>query len=56
MQQNKTIDILLVEDNLDDIEITKRVFKEANLVNRLFIVRDGKEAIDFLFLFLLSKK
>ncbi|MBI4648150.1 MAG: response regulator [Bacteroidia bacterium] len=47
--QSKIIDILLAEDNPDDIEITKRAFKEAKLVNHLFIVRDGQEAVDFLF-------
>lgn len=43
------INILLAEDNPDDIEITKRAFKEAKLLNKLYIVRDGQEAIDFLF-------
>ncbi|MFH1288759.1 MAG: response regulator [bacterium] len=43
------INILLVEDNPDDIEITKRAFKEAKLLNKLYIVRDGQEAVDFLF-------
>jgi two-component system response regulator len=41
--------ILLVEDNADDIELTRRAFKKANLMNRLEIVRDGQEAIDYLF-------
>ncbi len=49
MENTKMVDILLVEDNLDDIEITKRAFKEAKLVNRLYIARDGQEAIDFLY-------
>ncbi|MBU4304969.1 MAG: response regulator [Candidatus Omnitrophica bacterium] len=47
--ENKIFDILLVEDNPDDIEITKRAFKSARIVNRLYIVRDGKEALDFLY-------
>ncbi|MBU4304623.1 MAG: response regulator, partial [Candidatus Omnitrophica bacterium] len=37
------------EDNLDDIEITKRALKQAKVINNLYIVRDGQEAIDFLF-------
>jgi len=41
--------ILLAEDNLDDILIIKRVWKKRKIKNRLFIVRDGEEAIDFLF-------
>ena len=40
--------ILLVEDNLDDITITKKALKEAQLVNALYTVRDGQEAVDFL--------
>ncbi len=46
---DKIIDILLVEDNPDDVQITKRAFKEANLANRLYVTRDGQEALDFLF-------
>lgn len=42
------IKILLVEDSVDDIAITKRALKAANIVNRLWVVRDGKEALDFL--------
>ena len=42
------VTILLVEDNLDDITITKKALKEAKLVNRLHVVRDGQEALDFL--------
>lgn len=45
---DKLVKILLVEDNPDDIVITKRALKEANLINQLFIVRDGQEAIDYL--------
>lgn len=40
--------ILLVEDSSDDIEITKRAFKEAKLSNKMWVVRDGQEALDFL--------
>jgi two-component system, response regulator len=42
------IKILLVEDNPDDIDITKRALKEAKIINKLWIVRDGQEALDFL--------
>jgi two-component system response regulator len=41
--------ILLVEDNADDVELTTRAFKRANLANPLEVVRDGAEALDFLF-------
>jgi len=45
---HKIIKILLVEDNPDDIDITKRALKEANVINQLWVARDGQEAIDFL--------
>ena len=42
-------DILLVEDNADDIELTRIAFAEAKLDSRLEVVRDGAEALDYLF-------
>lgn len=47
-EEHKIIKILLVEDNPDDIDITKRALKEAKIINKLWIVRDGQEALDFL--------
>ncbi|MDX2109111.1 MAG: response regulator [Verrucomicrobiota bacterium] len=44
-----TRDILLVEDNPSDALLTQRAFKKSNVVNTLIIVRDGQEAIDYLF-------
>jgi len=41
--------ILLVEDNPDDEALTVRALKKNNIVNDLAIVRDGEEALDFLF-------
>lgn len=49
MQNVKIARILLVEDNPDDIAITQRALKEAKIVNKLWIVRDGQEALDFLY-------
>ena len=40
--------ILLVEDNPSDIRLTERAFKKSNLVNRLAIVKDGEQALDYL--------
>jgi two-component system, response regulator len=43
------IEILLVEDNPTDAELTMRALKRKNLMNRLVWVKDGAEALDFLF-------
>lgn len=42
-------DILLVEDNPDDVELTRIAFAESGLDTRLDVVRDGPEALDYLF-------
>jgi two-component system, response regulator len=42
-------DILLVEDNPNDVKLTLRTFKTANLANTVYIARDGVEALEFLF-------
>ena len=42
------VKILLIEDNPDDIQITQRAFKEAKVINKIWIARDGQEALDFL--------
>lgn len=41
--------ILIVEDNPDDEALTLRALKKNNIGNRLVVVRDGAEALDFLF-------
>jgi two-component system response regulator len=42
-------DILLVEDNPDDAALTLRAFKRSHVMNSIHLVRDGIEALDFLF-------
>lgn len=43
------IEILLVEDSEDDIELTLDALQQAHIANRMHIVRDGREALDFVF-------
>jgi CheY-like chemotaxis protein len=42
------VEILLVEDNPNDVELTLDVLKENKLANHIQVVRDGVEALDFL--------
>lgn len=49
MSEANTIDILLVEDNQDDLELTLHVLQRERLANKIFTARDGEEALDFLF-------
>ena len=41
--------ILLVEDNPDDEALTLRALEKNNILNRVMVVRDGAEALDYLF-------
>ena len=43
------IEILLVEDNTEDAEMTMRALRKRNLANHLHWVKDGAEALDYLF-------
>jgi two-component system response regulator len=49
MNHSEAVDILLVEDNPRDAELTIRALKKHNLANLLFTVEDGAEALDFIF-------
>ena len=43
------VEVLLVEDNSHDAEMTIRALKKINLANRLIHLKDGAEALDFIF-------
>jgi two-component system, response regulator len=47
--RNQLVEILLVEDNPRDVELTMRAFKRARLTNPIHVAQDGVEALDFLF-------
>jgi len=44
----KCVDILLVEDDPQDVDMTLRAFKEARITNSVQVLNDGEEALDFL--------
>ena len=43
------VDVLLVEDNINDAELTIRELKKHDMANSLYHVKDGEEALDFIF-------
>jgi two-component system response regulator len=43
------VEILLVEDNPNDVELTLHALKRANVANRIEVARDGAEALEFIF-------
>src|SRR2546425_779736 len=49
MDPTPEVEILLVEDNPADVELTLRALTSRHLANQLFVCRDGAEAIDFFF-------
>jgi two-component system, response regulator len=49
MVNNEAVDILLVEDNPDDAGLTIRALKKNNVTIQLLHLRDGEEALEFLF-------
>ncbi len=49
MTDQHQVEILLVEDNPTDAELTLRAFKARNFANQVFVARDGAEALDFFF-------
>ncbi len=49
MDMTERLEILLVEDNVSDAELCLRALKKNNLANKLFWVKDGAEALDYIF-------
>lgn len=49
MEEHNEIDILLIEDNPRDVELTLRAFKKSNLTNRIHVIEDGAKALEYLF-------
>ena len=46
---NEAVEILLVEDNPRDVDLTVRALRKHHLANSLQVVRDGQEALDYIF-------
>jgi len=49
MNDTTVVEILLVEDNPQDLQLTRRALKKANLANHIHVARDGAEALAFIF-------
>lgn len=49
MTSGNAVEILLVEDNPNDAELTLRALKKQNLANKVHVVIDGAEALDYIF-------
>ncbi|MBI5360714.1 MAG: response regulator [Planctomycetes bacterium] len=49
MKKAIAFDILLVEDNPHDVELTKRALEKHKVANRIFVVKDGEEALEYIF-------
>lgn len=47
--ENREVEVLLVEDNLADAELTIRALKKNNVLNNIVHVKDGAEALEFIF-------
>jgi len=47
--ENQEVEILLVEDNPADVELTLRALKTHRITNKIMFVRDGAEALDYLY-------
>ena len=49
LMTDSIVEILLVEDNPNDVELTLHAFRKNNFTNRIHVARDGVEALEFIF-------
>jgi CheY-like chemotaxis protein len=49
MSSNSSVEILLVEDNPADVELTLHALHHNKIANQIHVARDGEEALDFVF-------
>jgi two-component system response regulator len=49
MDEANGVDVLMVEDSEEDLQLALRSFRKANFLNHVHVVRDGAEALDFIF-------
>jgi two-component system response regulator len=49
MNHLNEVEILLVEDNPNDVELTLRALKKHNITNKVHVVKDGAEALEYIF-------
>jgi two-component system response regulator len=49
MAATNEVEILLVEDNPNDVELTLRALKKHNITNKVHVVKDGAEALEYIF-------
>jgi CheY-like chemotaxis protein len=49
MEEYKQVELLIVEDSQGDVELMLRTLKKNNLANKIYVVNDGAEALDFIF-------
>ena len=49
MNENNLVEILMIEDSAEDAELALRALKENKIVNAIHLIKDGAEALDFIF-------
>ncbi len=49
MNDQKALEILLVEDNPSDVELTLRALRKNKIANKVYVAKDGAEALEYIF-------